>query len=75
MSAGTRYIGEPVRRKEDGRMVRGLATYVDDIDLPRLHHVAIDRSPFAHARIKSVDTRAARAYRGPVPSRAANGSA
>ena len=59
-------IGAPVRRKEDRRMVRGLATYVDDIDLPGLHHVAILRSPFAHARIQGIDASEALAHPGVV---------
>ena len=57
-----RYVGQPVRRKEDRRMVQGLATYVDDVDLPDLHHVALLRSPFAHARIRGIDARAAKEH-------------
>ncbi len=52
----------PVRRKEDARFVRGLGTFVDDIQLPRMLHGAILRSPLAHARIVSVDTAAAEAH-------------
>ena len=58
MSAKT-FIGKSIARKEDRRMIRGLATYIDDIDVPGLHHVAILRSPFAHARVKSIDLAAA----------------
>jgi carbon-monoxide dehydrogenase large subunit len=43
-------------RKEDPRFVRGLGRYCDDIQLPGMLHMAILRSPFAHARIVSVDT-------------------
>jgi len=60
------FIGKPVPRKEDRRMVRGLATYIDDVDLPHLHHVAIVRSPFAHARIRGIDSSAALAVPGVV---------
>ncbi len=60
------YIGKPIRRKEDRRMVRGLATYVDDIDLPGLCHVAILRSPFGHATIRGIDTTKAKALAGVV---------
>ncbi len=51
-----KYIGEPVLRREDDRMIRGLGTYVDDIRPAGLHHMAILRSPLAHARVVSVDT-------------------
>lgn len=66
MSEATRYIGQPVRRKEDQRMVRGLGTYVDDIELPRMAFVAILRSPVAHARLAGLDTSAAKAAPGVI---------
>ena len=44
-------------RKEDPRFVRGLGKYVDDIQLPGMLHLAILRSPLAHARIVSIDPR------------------
>jgi carbon-monoxide dehydrogenase large subunit len=49
-------------RKEDPRFVRGLGRYVDDIQLPGMLHLAILRSPLAHARIVSIDTSAAEAH-------------
>ena len=49
-------------RKEDPRFVRGLGRYVDDIQLPGMLHLAILRSPLAHARIVSVDISAAQAH-------------
>jgi aerobic carbon-monoxide dehydrogenase large subunit len=49
-------------RKEDARFVRGRGTFVDDIRLPGMLHSAVLRSPFAHARIVSVDTTAAEAH-------------
>ncbi|GAA2523838.1 aerobic carbon-monoxide dehydrogenase large subunit [Winogradskya humida] len=48
-------------RKEDPRFVRGRGRYTDDVQLPGMLHLAILRSPFAHARIVSVDTSAAAA--------------
>jgi carbon-monoxide dehydrogenase large subunit len=48
-------------RKEDPRFVRGRGRYVDDIQLPGMLHLAILRSPVAHARIVSVDISAAQA--------------
>ncbi|HXW44348.1 MAG TPA: aerobic carbon-monoxide dehydrogenase large subunit [Streptosporangiaceae bacterium] len=51
-----------IPRKEDARFIRGQGTYVDDISLPGMLHGAILRSPYAHARILSVDATAARAH-------------
>lgn len=51
-----------VLRKEDVRFVRGKGTYVDDIKLPGMLHGAILRSPYAHAKIVSIDTSAAEAH-------------
>src|SRR5690348_3372472 len=59
-------IGEPIKRKEDGRFIRGKGNYLDDIELPGMLHMAILRSPYAHARIKSVDTAAASAMPGVI---------
>jgi aerobic carbon-monoxide dehydrogenase large subunit len=56
--------GAPVRRIEDPRLLRGLGSYVDDIDPPGVLHAAILRSPYGHARIARIDTSAARAYPG-----------
>jgi carbon-monoxide dehydrogenase large subunit len=52
----------PLPRKEDARFIRGRGTYVDDISLPGMLHGAILRSPYPHARIRSVDATAARAH-------------
>jgi carbon-monoxide dehydrogenase large subunit len=49
-------------RKEDPRFVRGMGRYVDDIQLTGMLHLAILRSPVAHARIVSIDTTAAEAH-------------
>ncbi|HET6533214.1 MAG TPA: aerobic carbon-monoxide dehydrogenase large subunit [Actinoplanes sp.] len=51
-------------RKEDPRFLRGRGRYVDDVQLPGMLHLAILRSPFAHARILGVDTSAAEAAPG-----------
>ncbi|HEY2995996.1 MAG TPA: xanthine dehydrogenase family protein molybdopterin-binding subunit [Methylomirabilota bacterium] len=52
-------IGASVKRKEDQRLVTGRGRYVDDLRLPGLLHLAIVRSPHAHARIVKIDARAA----------------
>ena len=48
-------------RKEDPRFVRGLGRYCDDVQLHGMLHLAILRSPVAHARIVSIDVSAAQA--------------
>src|SRR5471030_3421994 len=45
-----------LKRKEDARLIRGKGTYLDDIRLPGMVYGAILRSPFAHAKILSIDT-------------------
>ena len=55
----TSFMGRHVRRREDPRLITGSATYVDDIALPSMAHMAILRSPLPHARILSIDTSAA----------------
>jgi len=49
-------MGHSVKRKEDARFIRGKGKYVDDIKLPGMLHMAIVRSPLAHAKIKSINT-------------------
>ncbi|WP_250034374.1 aerobic carbon-monoxide dehydrogenase large subunit [Paractinoplanes maris] len=51
-------------RKEDPRLLRGRGRFTDDVQLPGMLHLAILRSPFAHARVVSVDTSAAEAAPG-----------
>src|SRR5437899_3922488 len=59
-------IGDSIKRKEDDRFIRGRGNYLDDIVLPGMLYMAIHRSPFAHARIKSINTDAAQAVPGVV---------
>src|SRR5215467_1198041 len=60
----TRWFGAPIPRNEDPRLLRGKGSYVDDIDLPEQLHAAVLRSPFARARIVSIDSSAARELAG-----------
>jgi carbon-monoxide dehydrogenase large subunit len=60
----TRYFGQSLKRNEDPRLLTGQALFVDDVHLPGLAHVAFLRSPYAHARLRAVDVRAARAMPG-----------
>ena len=55
-------VGQPIRRREDPRLIRGLATYTDDVKLPRMTHAAFVRSDFAAGVIRSIDTAAAAAH-------------
>ena len=52
-------MGHSVKRKEDPRFLRGRGNYVDDIQLPGMLHMDIVRSPYAHAKIKKIDSSAA----------------
>jgi carbon-monoxide dehydrogenase large subunit len=62
----TRYFGQPIRRNEDPRLLTGQAQFTDDVQLPGLLHVAFLRSTYAHARLRSIDVRMARALPGVV---------
>ena len=55
----TRYAGTRVARVEDTRLLTGHGTYVDDIVRPGMLHACFVRSPFAHAKINSIDVSAA----------------
>ncbi|HXQ49876.1 MAG TPA: xanthine dehydrogenase family protein molybdopterin-binding subunit [Stellaceae bacterium] len=57
-------IGQAVQRKEDLRFLTGKGSYGDDLTLPGLAHAVLVRSPHAHARIRSIDKRAALAAPG-----------
>ena len=57
-------VGASPKRKEDGRFVAGRGRYLDDVRVPDLLHAVLVRSPHAHARVVSIDGRAARALAG-----------
>ena len=59
-----RYVGTSVKRVEDPRFIQGKGRYVANLQLPGMVHVAIKRSPEAHARITGMDTSAASAMDG-----------
>ncbi len=59
-------VGQSPRRKEDRRLITGMARFMADIELPGMTHAVFVRSPLAHARIREVDTAAARAHPGVV---------
>lgn len=57
-------IGQAVRRREDARLLTGEGEFVDDVALPGLVHAVVVRSPYAHARILSIDVSDAAAAAG-----------
>jgi carbon-monoxide dehydrogenase large subunit len=60
----TRFLGNPMKRVEDFRFLTGSAKYVEDIFHPNMHYLAILRSPYPHARIKSIDATDASKFAG-----------
>ena len=59
-------IGHSIKRVEDARLIEGQGNFLDDIVLPGMLHMALVRSPVAHARINGIDTAAASAVEGVV---------
>ena len=57
-------IGHSLKRVEDARLIEGQGNFLDDITLPGMLHMALVRSPVAHARINGIDTDAAMAVDG-----------
>jgi carbon-monoxide dehydrogenase large subunit len=57
-------FGKRVRRQEDPRLITGTALYLDDLKMPGMHHACVVRSPHAAAKIRGIDTSAARALPG-----------
>jgi carbon-monoxide dehydrogenase large subunit len=62
----TRYIGAPIKRREDAALLRGRGTFVDNMAPVGTVAMAVVRSPYAHARVVSIDATAARAAEGVV---------
>ncbi|MDQ2684198.1 MAG: xanthine dehydrogenase family protein molybdopterin-binding subunit [Chloroflexota bacterium] len=62
--APERMFGKAIKRREDPRLITGTAAFLDDVKLAGLAHVAILRSPHAHAKLRSIDTSAAAARPG-----------
>jgi aerobic carbon-monoxide dehydrogenase large subunit len=60
----SKYVGRAMKRVEDPRFIRGNGRFTDDFTLPGLAYVAVVRSPYAHARIKSIDAAPARKVLG-----------
>jgi aerobic carbon-monoxide dehydrogenase large subunit len=60
----SKYVGESVKRREDPRFIQGKGSYVANLQLPGMAHLAIKRSPYGHAKIKSINTDQAKALPG-----------
>src|SRR5581483_1036850 len=60
------YVGRSMKRVEDPRLIKGIGTYVDDMKLAGMLHAVILRSPHAHAKIRKIDTSAAKKIPGVV---------
>src|SRR5919199_2200407 len=60
MALPPKFVGMPIKRREDPRLITGTATYVDDLHLPEMTYMAVLRSPYAHARLVRLDPQAAR---------------
>src|SRR2546423_1301954 len=66
MAATERLFGSSIKRREDPRLITGKGVYVDDVKLPATTYASFVRSPHAHARIKAIDSSAARKLPGVV---------
>ncbi len=66
MPSSNSVIGRPIPRADARRLVAGRGRYIDDIQLPRMAHLAFVRSPHAHARIGAIDSRSAEAMPGVI---------
>ncbi len=55
MAVTERFVGQPVLRKEDASLLRGEGSFVDNMTLQGMVHMALVRSPLADARIVKVD--------------------
>ena len=64
--APAKEVGQPRKRKEDARLITGKTTWTDNMVLPGMLHIAVVRSPVAHARISNVDVSAAKSAPGVV---------
>ncbi len=62
----TRLVGQAIKRREDPQLITGQGSFLDDIKLPGMTHACVLRSPYAHAKIKSIDTSKAKAHPGVV---------
>jgi aerobic carbon-monoxide dehydrogenase large subunit len=60
------YFGRPMKRVEDPRLIKGIATYIDDLKLPDMLHAEFVRSPHAHAKINFINADSAKKLSGVI---------
>src|SRR5881394_1881961 len=65
-AAPSKWVGQPIRRKEENRLVSGKGIFVDDEKMPGMLHIKFVRSSYAHARITRVDVSKAEKFPGVV---------
>ncbi|MGI8476577.1 MAG: xanthine dehydrogenase family protein molybdopterin-binding subunit [Thermomicrobiales bacterium] len=66
VEAPAKLVGQPIKRREDPRLITGAASFIDDIALTGMSHAAVLRSPYGHARINAIDVFAAAAMPGVI---------
>ncbi|MEM4311009.1 MAG: xanthine dehydrogenase family protein molybdopterin-binding subunit [Nitrososphaerales archaeon] len=59
-----RFVGTPIKRREDPRLITGYGKFVDDIKLPNMVYAEFVRSPYAHAKIKGIDVSECKKHAG-----------
>jgi carbon-monoxide dehydrogenase large subunit len=59
-------IGSAIKRREDPALIQGKGKFTDNLSLPGMQHASIVRSPYAHAKIRCIDTAAAKGMPGVI---------
>ena len=62
----SKYVGNSMKRREDPRFIQGRGSYVANLKLPNMAYLMIKRSPYAHAKIKGINTKKAKALPGVI---------
>ena len=62
----TKMVGQALKRREDPQLITGQGSFLDDIKFTGMVHACVVRSPYAHAKIVSIDTSKAKAMPGVV---------
>ena len=66
LEAPRKLVGQPIKRREDPRLMTGAGAYLDDVKLPGMAYAALVRSPYAHAKVKRIDSTVAAARPGVI---------
>src|SRR5712692_4690177 len=65
-AAPAKWVGQPIRRKEENRLVSGKGIFVDDDKMPGMLHIKFVRSSYAHANVTRIDVSKAEKFPGVV---------